>query len=125
MPNHKGCWIFVASCDIRDIRQFEALLSGDDRGIADFINVGVCPVKADKDLCAVRINRTCRSHRILLREGGKDLRWRDAQRRQSRIGKIDKYPLLLFPNDIHLLDSWHMEKSLPEVFGDASQLPKG
>src|SRR5439155_5266613 len=97
------------------------LLAGHDRGIADFINVGVCSVQADKDLCAMRINRPGRSHRILSRESRKDVRWRDAQHRQPRIGKLDKYPLLLFPYDVHLLDSRHVEKSLPEFFGDASQ----
>src|SRR5207247_3174672 len=113
--------IFVASRDIRDIGEFKALRSGHDRGIADFINVRICPAEADKNLCAFRINRPCRSHCILSRESGKDVRWRDAQGRQPRIGKLDKYPLLLFPYDIHLLDSRHVEKSLPEFFGDAGQ----
>src|SRR5439155_703592 len=86
---------------------------------AKFIDVGICPIEADKHLCAIRINRPHRSHRILSRESGKDVRWRDAQRRQPRIGKLDKYALLLLPYDIHLLDSRHVEKSLPEFFGDA------
>src|SRR5206468_7225072 len=98
-----------------------ALLPSDDRGVADFINVGVCPVEPDENLRASRINRTRRSHRILSRESGKDVRWRDAQHRQPRIGKLDKYPLLLFAHDVHLLDSRHVEKSLPQFFGDAGQ----
>src|SRR5205085_9888811 len=99
----------------------EALLAGHNRRVADFINIGVCSIEPDKNLRAIRINRPGRSHRILSRESGKDVRWRDAQHRQSRIGKLDKYPLLLFPDDIHLLDSRHVEKPLPKFFGDAGQ----
>jgi len=91
------------------------------RGLADFINVGVCPIEPDKHLCAIRVNRACGRHRILSRESGKDVRWRDAQRRQPWIGKLDKYPLLLFAHNIHLLDPRHVEKSLPEIFGHAVQ----
>jgi hypothetical protein len=121
VPDDKGCRIFITSGDLRDIRQLEALLADHDRGIADLINVGESPVEADKHLCPIRINRPCRSHRILSRESGKDIRWRDAQHRQTRIGKLDEYSFLLFPHDIHLLDSRHVEKSLPEFFGDAGQ----
>src|SRR5439155_616620 len=98
----------------------EALFSDRDWRIADFIYVGVCSVEPDKNLRAIGINRPCGSHRILSRESGEDFRWRDAQHRQSRIGKLDKYPLLLFAHDVHLLDSRHVEKSLPQFFGDAA-----
>src|SRR6266498_3447334 len=103
--------IFVASRDLRDVRQLEALLAGYDWGIANFFNVGVCPVESDEHLCAIRVNRASGSHRILSRESGKDVCRRDAQRRQSWIGKLDENPLLLFAHDIHLLDSRHVEKS--------------
>ena len=66
-----------------------------------------------------RILSRC-SHVVLARESGKDVGGRDAKHRQSRLGKLDKDALLLFPHDIHLLDSGHVEKSLPEFFGDAS-----
>jgi hypothetical protein len=112
--------VFVASRDLRDVRQLEALLADHDWGIADFINVGVCPVEADKHLRAIGINRPCGSHRILSRESGKDVRGEmpsvvSADRKTRRISS----PAV--PHDIHLLDSRHVEKSLPEFFGDASQ----
>src|SRR6185295_2761193 len=121
MPNEKRCRVFIASRDLRDVRQFEALLAGHDWRVADFINVGVSPVEADKNLRALGVNRSCGSHRILSRESCKDVRRRNAEGRQARIGKLDKYPLLLFADDIHLLHSGNVEKSLAKFFGDASQ----
>src|SRR5438045_2215192 len=121
MSNDERRRVFVASRDLRDVRQLEALLAGHDWRVADFINVGVCPVQTDENLWAIRVNRASGSHRILSRESGKDVGWRDAQRCQARIGKVDEYPLLLFAHDIHLLHSRNAEKSLPEFFSNTSQ----
>src|SRR5213076_1019292 len=90
-------------------------------GVSRILSMSVYAPSKRTKTCAPCVSTDPAGVTAFCRESRKDVRWRDAQRCQPRIGKLDKYPLLLFPYDIHLLDSRHVEKSLPEFFGDASQ----